>query len=253
MKIRHFAALTVLVSGVCRAVAGCVLLWLAAGCQVLHDKAKYGFTNGVYRSNAFGPKNERVYVATVNDTVQVYLLDRQGHSWIVGRPARRQRAFMPSLLTNTPAIKGGFSTSGFDVDFLTVPFKYRPAAGLLPRQFNTNFNGLVYAGCRTDRYRLGYEASPVGLFHRQITHYALSVGGFTGLGSTAMNAYVTNNQLNTEYDGLLWLKGLAVIVGVNNVTLGMALGYDHLLDANRRHWIYQHRPWLGLTFGLNLN
>ena len=68
-----------------------------------------------------------------------------------------------------------------------------------------------------------------------------------------MNPSVTNNQITTEYDGLVSSKGLAGIIGINNFTIGLALGYDNLLDANKKKWIYQGKPWIGLAFGLNLN
>ncbi|WP_165940196.1 MULTISPECIES: hypothetical protein [Dyadobacter] len=57
----------------------------------------------------------------------------------------------------------------------------------------------------------------------------------------------------SEYDGLVWGKGIAGIIGINNFTIGLAIGFDNLLDKNKQVWIYQGKPWLGLAFGLNLN
>ncbi len=68
-----------------------------------------------------------------------------------------------------------------------------------------------------------------------------------------MSPHVTIERISQEYDGLIWSKGLAAIVGLNNVTAGVVLGWDHLLDRNRSLWIYQGKPWIGLAFGLNLN
>ncbi|MGL6268762.1 MAG: hypothetical protein ACRC2O_12600 [Chitinophagaceae bacterium] len=76
---------------------------------------------------------------------------------------------------------------------------------------------------------------------------------FTGLGNTFMSPTNTNNTLLQEYDGIVWSKGLAGILAINNFTVGLALGFDYLVDKNRSIWIYQNKPWLGLAFGLNLN
>jgi hypothetical protein len=48
-------------------------------------------------------------------------------------------------------------------------------------------------------------------------------------------------------------KGIAGIIGLNNLTAGLAVGWDNLLDRNKKHWIYQGKPWIGFVFGLNLN
>lgn len=63
----------------------------------------------------------------------------------------------------------------------------------------------------------------------------------------------TGGRLPDEYDGIVWSKGVATIFAVNNFTLGLAFGFDNLLDENRRIWLYESKPWAGLTFGLNLN
>ena len=68
-----------------------------------------------------------------------------------------------------------------------------------------------------------------------------------------MNPWVTNNQIVTEYDGVVWSKGVAGIIAINNFTIGLAIGFDDLLDNNKKYWIYQAKPWVGFAFGLNLN
>lgn len=123
----------------------------------------------------------------------------------------------------------------------------------MPRQFNTNLNGAVYLGYRTDIYGIDYRRSPLGTYEQRLNHFGFSGGLFTGLGGTALNPWVSFPAIDQEYDGFIWSKGVAGIVGFNNITAGLALGWDHLLDPNRKVWIYQSKPWLGLAFGLNLN
>jgi hypothetical protein len=86
-----------------------------------------------------------------------------------------------------------------------------------------------------------------------LNHYGLSVGVLTGLGVTAVNPTTTQAMTEQEYDGIIWQNGVALIMGVNTFTFGLGVGLDKLLDANREIWIYQRKPWLGITLGLNLN
>ena len=41
--------------------------------------------------------------------------------------------------------------------------------------------------------------------------------------------------------------------GVYKLHMRGTPAFDHLFDKNKKDWIYQHKPWVGLAFGLNLN
>lgn len=145
------------------------------------------------------------------------------------------------------------SQSSFDIDFLTIPLKLRFAEKDVPPQLNANLNGAIYLGYRTDIYRISYQITPLKKAHRNITHLGYSMGLFSGFGNTFISTTNTNNLIQQEYDGLIWSKGLAGIIGVNSFTVGITFGFDNLLDENKRIWTYQNKPWIGLAFGLNLN
>ncbi len=146
-----------------------------------------------------------------------------------------------------------FNQYSFDVDFLTIPLKFRPNQNGVPPQLNANLNGAVYFVYRTDKYNVSYAVNPLKKSNRVINHYGFSFGIFTGLGNTAMNPTTTTNFISTEYDGIVWPKGVAGIIAVNNFTVGVSLGFDNLLDRNKQFWIYESKPWFSLAFGLNLN
>lgn len=106
---------------------------------------------------------------------------------------------------------------------------------------------------RTDFYQLGYEPSEIGVLRRYTKHYGITMGMFSGIGGTAVNPFVTENAVQIDYDGIVWSYGLAASIGVNYLSLGIALGWDQLLDRNHNVWIYQRKPWMGLVLGINLN
>ncbi|UYZ61978.1 hypothetical protein [Hymenobacter weizhouensis] len=142
----------------------------------------------------------------------------------------------------------------FDLDVFTLPFKIRPARAPLPVQLNTSFNAALYVGRRLDfyhvttppRHRLG--TAPF------VRDTGIGYGLFTGLGAAVINPDVTRQQTAiAEYEGLVGHIGAAVIYDARVFNVGLAAGLDHLFGPDRRHWIYQHRPWFGVLFGLDLN
>ncbi|WP_051097350.1 hypothetical protein [Spirosoma panaciterrae] len=142
--------------------------------------------------------------------------------------------------------------TSFDMDLVTIPFKYRLAQQGQPPELNTNANAALYVGLRFDQ---GYQRNV--FYHYQqrsdIRSFSLGVGGLIGIGSATVGPFSTMDQVADEYEGACLSYGLATIFGYRAVSLGLAFGYDTLFDRNRARWIYQHKPWLGLTLGLNLN
>lgn len=142
----------------------------------------------------------------------------------------------------------------FDLDVFTIPFKIRPPRTPLPVQLNTNFNAALYYGRRLDFYHLTSRRSAAGRPAPYIRTTGIGYGLFTGLGAAVINPDVTGQHAAVaEYEGLVAHAGAAFLYDARIFNIGLALGADHLFGPDRRHWIYQHKPWLGVLFGLDLN
>ena len=142
--------------------------------------------------------------------------------------------------------------TSFDTDLVTIPFKYRLSQQGQPGQLITNANAAVYLGVRYDQ---GYQRN-VFYHHQQrseIRSFSVGAGFLAGITAATVSPFSTAGQLLDEYDGACVSYGLATIFGYRAITLGLAVGYDYLTDTNRALWIYQNKPWLGVTVGLNLN
>lgn len=228
-----------------------VLVVLLSGCSLLRQSPKYGFAEGYYKSRLFHKKEKNVYVVPGDDTIKIYTA-KSLQKEIVDTTGSLKIAFPPN---NKPLQYPDyrFFKNTLDVDVLTIPFKYRPRIGDFPRQLNATFNGAVYFGFRSDSYQLTYTQTPLRVFKRHVMHFGYSVGVFSGFGTARIDEFVTNNNIAIQYDGVVNLSGIALIIGVNNLSVGLTAGVDHLLDPNRRYWVNQQKPWLGLSFGLNLN
>ena len=140
----------------------------------------------------------------------------------------------------------------FDIDILTVPFKIRPSVRGFPEQLTADFDAALYLGRRRDNYTIT-NVKTRGNSKLQLTGAGYGYGGFIGLGSVAMNPYVTRNAIDYEYDGFVLNGGLAGIYDAKRFNIGLAIGTDFLVDKNRSSWIYHGKPWVGVLFGIDLN
>lgn len=234
-----------------RAVLSLMAVVLLSSCAVLRDSAKCDFADGVYRGQLFGGNPSRVYIHHAGDSIAAYGVTRatDGEAALL-----RTQTLYPASSDTLPLRKHHtFYQPSFDVDVLTIPFKFRLPVRGFPPQLNTAFNGALYFGYRTDAYRLHYRRTRLGGYHRATSHYGYSVRVFTGLGATPVNPWVTSYATDREYDGFVLSAGVASIIAVNSLSFGVGAGYDRLMDDNRQHWIYRGQPWIGFLFGLNLN
>jgi hypothetical protein len=232
-----------------------LLLSFTSACIRLEDSPKYQFVDGVYRAKIQGVPTARMYVEVEDDSIQLFPL-LPAEKGVVIDSTQGVILLFPEQKAHDAFHRQhtySFQKPSFDLDLITIPFKYRSRSAGFPRQLKSSLEAALYVGYRSDTYRLLYRRTPLNLYERDINRYGFSLGLFTGLGSTDMSPWVTQDQIAYEYDGVIWTKGIAGMMAVNNFTVGVALGTDWLLDRNRRVWIYQSRPWVGLVFGLNLN
>ncbi|MCF2446560.1 hypothetical protein L0657_21565 [Dyadobacter sp. CY345] len=221
------------------------------GCKSFNNSPKYKFEDGVYKSKLHGVK-EHVYIENDHDSIIVYEITKGVKKLSVGNSVRPDSK-SPSKNSLKNIGENKYWQNGFDIDFVTIPFKFRPSTNSFPRQLSNDLNGAVYLGYRNDTYSVSYTKNPIGHISQKIVHYGLSAGIITGFGTTAVNPYNTNNNILIEYDGMVWTKGIAVLFGVEKFTFGLIGGIDHLLDENKMFWYYQGKPYLGVAVGLNLN
>ncbi len=210
-------------------------LLFITGCSALKNFPKYQLSDDVYTFHQKGSASQKVWVYNEDDSVKI-LSYQPPHQTVVVIPESDQY----------------FLKKSFDIDVMTVGFKYRTARFNLPTQLTTDFNGNVYLGYRFDRFTVHYQKTPGKMTHT-VKHKAITAGIFGGLGSTTVTPWTTNNKITDEYNGFVLSRGVAVMVGINTLTVGVGVGWDYLTDRDKGIWIYQNKPWYGLTIGLNLN
>ncbi len=209
-----------------------VIAALASSWSSVKVFSKYNLTTGNYRLKQIGRRYEKVQVSVKGDSIEVFKRD------------------------NTRAVihpnDHRYLQNNLDVDVLIAPFKYRPAQKNLPRQLNTSFNANLFFGYRLDRFHINVDQTHTG-YTKTTTHSSLGFGIFGGISSIPVTPWTTNRKTTDEYDALGVCRGIMLLGGVDSLTFGLAMGFDRLTDRDKHVWIYQNKPWYGLTIGLNLN
>ncbi|GAB3050748.1 hypothetical protein [Spirosoma pulveris] len=145
-----------------------------------------------------------------------------------------------------------YQTTAVDIDLFTLPFKYRFKTANQPGQLEDKLNVGIYVGERYDlgRYRTVYFR------HNQrseISTFSVGLGGFLCFAPATITSFSTLGRVQDDYQALGLNYGVNTTFSFSNFSAGLAVGIESITDSNRKLWIYQNKPWLGITVGLNLN
>jgi len=217
------------------------LIILFSSCKILQPSMTNVLENGDYILNSSDSILRKVYLSNQNedlvlsiynsDSTEIHLMNASNH-------------FLKTITLNQKNL--------FDIDLITTPVKFRPGQSMMQPQLNSSLNASVYIGLRNNYNLISYKKG-YNKYQRYISSYGLSYGLFAGLSNTSMNPWVTKEHISKEYDGVVFSKGVSGIIGLNKFTIGLSIGIDNLLDPNKKYWIYEGKPWVGISFGLNVN
>ena len=234
-------------------------LWLAvlvislcSSCSVLQESVTHGLVDGYYRSRPEAGPAQRVYVHVEADTLTAYAVGRTTAGRVIDTTAFTLHPLAP-VEVGGPCAPHTFVKHGLDLDLVYAVLKYRPATAGVPQQLNTDLNGSLYLGYKTERYTVACMRDALGHQRRVVRNSGFDMGGFVGLGATTMNGSVTQDPIAIDYTGMVLTSGVGIFTSLGRLGFGLTCGWDHLLDENGDRWIYQDKPWLGLSIGVNLN
>lgn len=228
----------------------CGIVAMCTSCTAIKHANTHGLQDGSYVLKTQHSPPVRVYATISEDSLILYT--RINHTEAIN-PVPVLSTGMDVLQLDAKPEPFSLIKTSIDLDLTTVLFKYRFNNSTLPNQLSSNLNFAFYCGYRHDYFKFRVVKDPLMNYKRQIRHFEFDMGVFAGLGSTPMNPSVTNDRISVEYDGIVFQKGVAFFAGSSNVTIGLGIGTDGLMDRNRKHWIYQEKPWIGVMIGLNLS
>ena len=218
-------------------------------CAPVEKIATHDFVTGYYKFKTENEEPSKVYLNVIEDSIIIFPAVTDGKNISVDTSSFR--------LMHIPDIKEGGSFYGstfikksFDFDLATILLKYRPARGEVPNQLNANLNAALYVGFRKDFYKMVTNTSPLRKESTYCRHTGFDFGLFAGIGITQINPTVTGNNVDLEYDGIVLEKGIGAFVTFGRMSVGIVLGFDNLLDSNKTVWLYNQKPYLGLSIGI---
>ena len=167
---------------------------LCASCSMLKEGVTHGLVDGHYRSLPADGKAQPVYLDVEDDSITAYSVVRTDDRRVIDTTTFTVQP-LASARTPGPCTTHTYVKHGLDLDLMYVLLKYRPAAAGVPPQGNTDINGALYLGYKTERYTLSCARDLLGRHHRTVRNLGFDVGGFIGLGATAMNPTVTQDPI----------------------------------------------------------
>lgn len=226
-----------------------ILMLLMASCGSVDRLARHGFESGYYKIKSKGVPAEKIYAEKTEDSLTIYPVQGKGKA----REVDTGSLYSNNIKQLTPGdylYNKSFRKTSVDFDLTTALLKYRPPQKDVPRQLSANLNAAIYVGFRKDYYILHSKMTPNHKVNTSLHHFGFDFGPFAGIGITPVNYSVTENNVEIEYDGLVFQKGVAIYFGIDFLTFGISLGFDNLLDGNHKYWVYNQKPWIGLMLGI---
>lgn len=216
-------------------------------CSTFEKTSTHGFNSGYYKLQTEKKNVQNVYLDVTDEMIEVY-------------PETEKQPDKNKLITISlepldshviPSME--FSKNSLDIDITSILLKYRPAVYGLPGQLTTDFNVALYAGWRHDNFNIISKTDPLDKGYIKISNWGYDFGFFTGLGSTQISPFTTQNQSSNEYNGMIIETGFAGFIELNLASFGISIGIDHLLNSDRDVWVYTNKPWIGFIVGIALN
>ena len=224
-----------------------ILIGFATSCKTIEKASTHGLNSGYYTLKSENKNLQDVYLDVAVENINVY-------PHIKRKPDKANMFIIPLGITDSVATKEIiFKKESIDIDITSILLKYRPSVRGLNAQLNTDLNIALYAGWRHDNYNLLGKKDPLGRKYNQIGKLGYDVGFFTGLGTTMINAYTTQNEQMDEYSGMIIQAGFAGFIESSVASFGLSIGYDYLLNADSKIWVYKNKPWIGFIIGIALN
>lgn len=222
-------------------------LLLLASCNTLEKASTHGLNSGYYKLKSKHENTQNIYLDVTNEQINVYHLTKN-------QPDKNQFLTIPLTKMDSLVCKPMvFKKHSLDIDITTILLKYRPSVYGLPAQLTTDLNMALYFGSRHDYFPIRNKKDPLGMSYHKLSNWGYDYGVFVGPGTTLISPFTTNNRSTNEYSGMIIQTGIAGFIESNIVSFGLAIGYDYLMNPDRKIWIYTNKPWVGFIIGVALN
>jgi hypothetical protein len=140
----------------------------------------------------------------------------------------------------------------FGIQALTVPIKIRKHLAndsLFPKQVETGFNIGFAPGFKFNYYIFDPTHKFLG---KRLTTYSATPGLLLGLGTAGLKQANAPGLPTIDRTALVFTYGGYFVLGINNINVGFAAGWDRVTDSGRKYWVYQNKMWYGIIVSLDV-
>jgi len=140
-----------------------------------------------------------------------------------------------------------YRSSSLALGGVSLPFKIRlkSTVDTLKNTVETGLNNIgVYLG-----YRLGFHKYKNGKFR----NLNVILAPYLGPSAIKLKNSNTGVEIKDEVTKLGLTYGVAFLVKINKVNIGLAIGKDNIFGSKNESWIYEQKPYLGFVVGYNSN
>jgi len=225
------------------------IFFLTTGCVPFDKIYNHELNSGYFKFKTPDANPESVFLCLTDNSIGVYPVTNRG-KFLLPDTTKFRGIKISSISPGSFLYNSTFIKTSVDVDLSTVILKFRPAMADVQPQLSTNVNGIFYAGFRKDYFKIKSSSSELDKLTAFVRHTGFDFGLFAGIGITPVNPTVTMNRTIQEYDGIVFQKGFSVFATYENMSVGLAVGFDNLIGHDKNIWIYNQKPWIGLVFGI---
>jgi hypothetical protein len=227
-----------------------LLMVISASCVSIGKITRHDFDSGFYNRKIQGAQPSSVYAKVTEDSVIIYpviTIDKKESPDTSSGIAMKLKKTKTDKYLN----KSCFINNSVDIDLTSILFKYRQPKDDVPEQFSADLNFAIFLGFRKDFYKMSSTVYPLHDEISFIRQVGFDLGIFAGIGTSPVNPTNTNNKTSQQYDAMIFQKGVAAFISYGKMSLGLALGFDNLMDKNRPSWVFDQKPYLGLVIGIS--
>jgi hypothetical protein len=136
---------------------------------------------------------------------------------------------------------------------LSLPLKFRPEVpgkDSLPATVETGFNPAFALGYQHRFNRYTVQKNALG---NNVTSLSITGGALLGVSAVGLKSVNTRGaDIAIDRSVPAASVGLFGLIGIDRVNVGLAVGWDHAFGDRAGDWLYQHKPWYGVSVGLDL-
>ena len=249
--MKHFKLFCSIIYRCCKHIVIAIcFIGVFASCKTVEKASVHGLNSGYYqlKSDTIKAQDQAVYLDVTDEKIDIY------HQ-IKSQPDKKQFLTIPlNAITDSLIFKRMvFKKQSLDIDITSILLKYRPSVYGLPAQLTTDLNVALYVGWRHDYFQLMSKTDPLGRRYHKINSRGYDFGFFAGPGTTLVSPFTTRYRRTDEYNSMIIQTGIAGFIESNVASFGLAVGYDNLMNPDRKIWIYTNKPWVGFVVGIALN